>query len=179
MIGIYKITNKINDNSYIGLSVDIERRWKTHCQRYQDPNNKEYDKVLYKAFRKYGINNFSFEIIEECDAKQLQEKEKYWITFYDTYNHGYNATPGGDKVFDMSGEKHPNHKITEADVIYIRELWASKTISTREMYYEYKNRNAFILVSTSLVYKSSIELLDLLNAINKNKTIEKKFEKVI
>lgn len=140
MIGIYKITNKINGNSYIGLSVDIERRWKTHYQRYQDPNNKEYDKVLYKAFRKYGINNFSFEIIEECEAKQLQEKEKYWITFYDTYNHGYNATPGGDKVFDMSGEKHPNHKITEADVIYIRELWASKTISTREMYYEYKNR---------------------------------------
>lgn len=45
--------------------------------------------------------------------------------------------------------------------------------------YEYKNRNAFILVSTSLVYKSSIELLDLLNAINKNKTIEKKFEKII
>lgn len=140
MIGIYKITNKINNNSYIGLSVDIERRWKAHCQRYQDPNNKEYDKVLYKAFRKYGIDNFSFEIIEECDAKQLQEKEKYWIAFYDTYNHGYNATPGGDKVFDMSGEKHPNHKITEADVIYIRELWASKTISTKEMYYEYKNR---------------------------------------
>lgn len=40
----------------------------------------------------------------------------------------------------MEGEKHPNHKITEADVIYIRQLWASKTISTREMYYEYQDR---------------------------------------
>lgn len=140
MIGIYKITNKINNNIYIGLSVDIERRWKSHQHRYTDTTNKEYDKVLYKAFRKYGIENFSFEIVEECTVEELREKEKYWITFYDSYKNGYNSTPGGEDIIPMPGEKHPNHKITEAEVIYIRQLWASKTLSTREMYYEFQHR---------------------------------------
>lgn len=140
MIGIYKITNKINNNAYIGLSVDIERRWKDHIRRAQNSDGKEFDKVLYKAFRKYGIDNFSFEVIEQCLPEELNEKEAYWISYYDTYYHGYNMTLGGDSSINVGGEKHPNHKVTEADVIYIRQLWASKTISTREMYYEFKNR---------------------------------------
>lgn len=137
-IGIYKITNLINNNAYIGLSINIEKRWLSHKERSQDPNNKEYDKVLYAAFRKYGIDNFKFEILEKCQPEELKEKEIYWIAYYDTYKHGYNATPGGDLV-DTHGEKHPRHKLTEKDVIEIRQLWASKTISTREMYYEYQN----------------------------------------
>lgn len=137
--GIYKITNKINGNAYIGLSINIEKRWKAHIERSSDMSNKEYDKVLYKAFRKYGIDNFEFEILEECKLEELKEKEIYWINYYNTFKHGYNATPGGD-LTDMSGEKHPRHKLTEADVIEIRKLWASKTISTREMYYEYQNK---------------------------------------
>lgn len=139
MIGIYKITNKINGNAYIGLSVDIKRRWKTHFQRYKDSSNKEYEKVLYKAFRKYGIENFDFSVIEECSLEELRKKEKYWIAYFDTFHNGYNATEGGEDILPMPGEKHPNHKLTENDVIYIRELWASKTLSTREMYYEYQH----------------------------------------
>ena len=64
--GIYKITNLINNNAYIGLSINIEKRWLAHKERSQDVFNKEYDKILYKAFRKYGIDNFKFEILEEC-----------------------------------------------------------------------------------------------------------------
>ena len=139
MIGIYKITNKINGNAYIGLSVDIKRRWKTHFQRYKDSSNKEYEKVLYKAFRKYGIENFDFSVIEECSLEELRKKEKYWIAYFDTFHNGYNANEGGEDILPMPGEKHPNHKLTENDVIYIRELWASKTLSTREMYYEYQH----------------------------------------
>lgn len=139
MIGIYKITNRINGNSYIGLSVDIERRWKAHLQRYKDSTNKEYEKVLYKAFRKYGIENFDFTIIEECSLEKLREREKFWIAHFNTYHNGYNSTEGGEDIFPMPGEKHPNHKLTENDVIYIRELWASKTLSTREMYYEFQH----------------------------------------
>ena len=139
MIGIYKITNKINGNSYIGLSVDIKRRWRAHYQRYKDEFNKEYEKVLYKAFRKYGIENFEFSIVEECPLEKLREREKYWIAYFDTYHHGYNSTEGGEDIIPMPGEKHPNHKLTENDVIYIRELWASKTLSTREMYYEFQH----------------------------------------
>lgn len=139
MIGIYKITNKINGNSYIGLSVDIKRRWKEHFQRHKDSTNKEYEKVLYKAFRKYGIENFDFDIIEECSLEELREREKYWIAYFDTYHHGYNATEGGEDIVPLPGEKHPNHKLTENDVIYIRKLWASRSLSTREMYYEYQH----------------------------------------
>ena len=137
--GIYKITNLINNNAYIGLSINIEKRWKEHIERSQNISNKEYDKVLYKAFRKYGIDNFKFEILEECKSEELKEKEIYWIQYYNTFHCGYNSTPGGDLV-DTHGEKHPRHKLTEADVIEIRKLWASKTISTREMYYEYQNK---------------------------------------
>lgn len=136
--GIYKITNLINGNAYVGLSVNIEKRWKSHKERSMMPFDKEYDKVLYKAFRKYGLENFKFEILEECEYDQLKEREMYWIAYYDTYHHGYNATPGGDQV-DTHGEKHPRHKLTEQDVIEIRQTWASKTISTREMYYEYEH----------------------------------------
>ena len=139
MTGIYKITNKINGNAYVGLSVDIEKRWKTHLQRYLE-DGPEYNKVLYKAMRKYGVDNFSFEVLEICEAESLVEREEYWIDFYDTFHNGYNATPGGILVSYQKGEAHHNHKLTENDVRYIRELWASKTISTREMYYEFQNR---------------------------------------
>lgn len=137
MIGIYKITNNINGNAYIGLSINIEKRWEQHKKNclYKD----EYEKSLYRAFRKYGLENFSFEVIEECAADELKNKERYWIKYYNTYERGYNMTPGGDGV-QLLGERHPNHKLTENDVKYIRELWASKTISTREMYYEFSDR---------------------------------------
>ena len=88
-IGIYKITNKINGKSYIGLSTNIEERFKKHRQC-------QGDKILYSAFRKYGIENFDFSIIELCCLEELSEKEKYWIAYYDTYNNGYNATLGGE-----------------------------------------------------------------------------------
>lgn len=49
--------------------------------------------------RKYGLNNFSFKIIEECSEKKLNDREIYWITFYDSYHNGYNETQGGDTQF--------------------------------------------------------------------------------
>ena len=88
-IGIYKITNKVNSKSYIGLSSNIEERFKKHRQM-------QGEKILYSAFQKYGIENFDFSIIELCSSELLSEREKYWIEYFGSFKNGYNATLGGD-----------------------------------------------------------------------------------
>lgn len=93
MIGIYKITNLINGKSYIGQSRDIENRWKNHKIAASNQNSKAYNYPLYQAFRKYGLNNFQFEVIEETAIDELNSKEIKWIEFYQPE---YNQTIGGN-----------------------------------------------------------------------------------
>lgn len=93
--GIYKITNIINGHSYIGQSVEIEDRWVRH--KWSAFNEKEEeDYPLYRAFRKYGLEAFKFEIIKECPREELTQWEKYYINYYDTFINGYNQTSGGE-----------------------------------------------------------------------------------
>ena len=123
MIGIYKFTNKINGRSYIGQSRNIEKRMKEHYYRAFNSysKNKEFSSPFYSALRKYGKENFYFEILEECQIKDLNEKEKYWIQYYDTFHNGYNATKGGD------GEtKYDHQKILEALRINPRPIEIAK-----------------------------------------------------
>lgn len=99
MVGIYKITNLINHKAYIGQSLNIESRWKDHKSRAYNQQCEEYNRPLYASIRKYGLNNFTFEVLEECiDNNDLNEREQYWINYYDTFNAGYNLTPGGDSA---------------------------------------------------------------------------------
>ena len=91
-IGIYKITNLLTNDCYIGQSKDIEARWKRHQYHASHSASEKYDYPLYEAIRKNGIENFSFEIIEECSQEKLNEKEKYWIKYYKPM---YNRTTGG------------------------------------------------------------------------------------
>ena len=93
MIGIYKITNLINGKIYIGQSVDINKRWRQH-KRNSQIKGREYDKYLYRAFRKYGLENFSFELLLECSPQELNEKEKYFINLYSSDTLGYNSQKG-------------------------------------------------------------------------------------
>lgn len=124
--GIYKITNKINGHSYIGLSKDIEKRFNDHkIKAFSSKRKDDIEKVLYKAIRKYGINNFNFEILEECEEEVLKEREIYWIKFYNTYEDKfhYNETPGGDIPCENTihlGEEHGMAKLTKEDVIKCR-----------------------------------------------------------
>ena len=71
MQGIYKFTCKINNKVYIGQSVNIENRFKSHLNNYNNKNLKDYNTKFYRALRKYGISNFSFEIVEEVKNKEL------------------------------------------------------------------------------------------------------------
>lgn len=84
LIGIYKIENLINGKIYIGQSIDIERRWKEHCSK-----NKS---LIGKAITKFGQENFSFEILEECEKNSLNKKEIFYIQkFNSLVPNGYNV----------------------------------------------------------------------------------------
>lgn len=93
VIGIYKITNQITNQCYIGQSNNIDTRWKDHCKAGLGIDTPAGNK-LYKAIQEYGLQNFSFEVLEKCNREQLDEKEKYYIDLYDAYNFGYNSTKG-------------------------------------------------------------------------------------
>ena len=94
---IYKIQNLINNKIYIGqTSKSLEKRFQQHRNNYNKPYFSQL--ALYKAFNKYGIINFSFEEIEEVPNTLLDEREKYWIEYYNSYNNGYNSTLGGRLV---------------------------------------------------------------------------------
>ena len=119
---IYKITNTINDRIYIGKTVNLEKRW------YQHRRMKE-NKVLYKAFVKYGIENFTFEEVIRVKSKDketlnfiLNILETFYIKKFDSYNKGYNCTLGGEGTIGriVSEENrmnlrnsHLGHKHTE------------------------------------------------------------------
>lgn len=67
MIGIYCFTNKINNKKYIGQSRDLETRKKSHLRNYDNPNLVTYNGLFYRAIRKYGIDNFDYEILYKED----------------------------------------------------------------------------------------------------------------
>lgn len=99
-IGIYKITNLLNGKMYIGQSVDIEKRWSTHKAELK--NNYHYNIHLQNAWNKYGEENFEFSIVEECNIDQLNQREIYWISNFDSYENGYNLTSGGGNTESFS-----------------------------------------------------------------------------
>lgn len=99
--GIYKITNNLNHHFYIGQSIHIQQRWKEHRKTFD--KNKMTTTVLQKAFHKYGFENFSFEIIEECEPDKLNEREVFYIS---TLKPEYNMNEGGtgNKGYVVSDE---------------------------------------------------------------------------
>lgn len=106
MIGIYKIQNLINGKCYIGQSKNIQQRWKNHLYTTENSSDHSYNNPLYKSIRKYGIENFSFEVLEECLVSELNDKEKFYVQKYDSFFNGYNLTLGGDSsAFAINKEK--------------------------------------------------------------------------
>lgn len=111
MVGIYKITNIITNQCYIGQSINIENRWRQHIYEGQKLRRKN---KFYLALNQYGIEAFEFEVLEECPLEQkiLDERECYWIEYYDSYNNGYNSTLGGQS--EISWKYDPQ---------VMRDLW--------------------------------------------------------
>lgn len=86
--GIYKITNLENEMCYVGQAVDIASRWKQHIKRGLGAETPTRNK-LYPAMASFGVENFSFEIIEQCAKDKLDEQEDYWQDFYHAKDFGY------------------------------------------------------------------------------------------
>ena len=92
-MGIYKITNLETDESYIGQSVDIYKRFCQHCKAGLGIDTPVGNK-LYKAIQEYGLQNFTFELLCECSKQELDGKESYFIELYQADTFGYNGTKG-------------------------------------------------------------------------------------
>lgn len=91
--GIYKITNKQTGDIYIGQSVNVADRWKQHVKCGLGIDASATNK-LYNNMQKYGVWNFTFEILQRCTRDKLNEKERFWIQMYQSNKVGLNVTKG-------------------------------------------------------------------------------------
>ena len=95
MAYIYKITNDINGKIYVGKTeFSIEKRFKEHCKDALKETNEK--RPLYSAMKKYGVEHFHIELVEECSWSSASNQERYWIEYFGSFKNGYNATLGGD-----------------------------------------------------------------------------------
>ena len=86
--GIYKITNTINNMCYVGQAANLADRWKQHIKRGVGAETPTRNK-LYPAMQEYGVENFTFEVIEECDRPLLDKQEDYWQDYFKAKEFGY------------------------------------------------------------------------------------------
>lgn len=102
MYYIYGFQNKINGKWYIGQTIqNPANRKRQHINSSFDESDKDYNALFHQKIREYGIDNFSFEVLETVsDISLLDEKEKYWIAYYKSFvrdGNGYNLTRGGQQ----------------------------------------------------------------------------------
>lgn len=158
MAHIYKIVNDINDKIYIGKTEQsLEKRFKEHCR---DAKRKRYEKrPLYNAMNKYGVEHFSIELIEETDRPE--EREMYWIEYYDTYHYGYNATLGGDgsKYLQLNEQEiceyYSTHSLKQTtehfnhDILTIKKVLLKNNITIKSAGESLRKRVAKIDIKTN------------------------------
>ena len=162
MVGIiYKYTNTINGKSYIGQTVNPIQRHNGHLFDARNPKTH-----FHKALKKYGINNFTYEIvcsIESDNKEELKEKlnesEIKYIEFYDTYKNGYNSTKGGDGVLiDGSNWKFINvdkTKIVHSDGKHPNSHIKNNKKEKKEKMAYAKIKNKVLCIETNELFDST------------------------
>lgn len=163
MIGIYCFKNKVNGKRYIGQSIHLEKRYNEHKNNHLNPKYCNYNSKFYRALRKYGFENFEYNILAICQQDDLNELEQFYIQKYDSKKSGYNSTFGGEdnpsfnpeivkkrnatiasnpeiiKKLSHVGEDNGNAKLTSQDVYFIREEYKNGK-SFNQVYELFKNK---------------------------------------
>ena len=142
--GIYCIENITTNKKYIGQSTDINDRWRKHISELN--HNSHHNDYLQKAWNKYGEDDFEFYILEYCNEDELDEKENYYINFYDTIDrkYGYNLKSGGqahchhteevkNKISESNKKAYQNQELRELRSINALKQWANPNIKEKIM----------------------------------------------
>lgn len=153
---IYCYTNTINGKMYVGQTLNPALRYSAHKSSYQNPNDKEYDSLLHRAFRKYGFENFQYEVLADDinDIDLLNQLEIYYIKHYNCKTpNGYNVEDGGKNCNKPKTLEHRKKeiwgqaKLTEEEVIRLRKAYQAKESPTEIYNNEYVDRmhyNSFL-----------------------------------
>ena len=153
---IYCYTNKINGKKYVGQTINPEQRYNAHKSNYQNRNHTEYNSLIHKACRKYGFNNFTYEVLVKGidDINVLNELEIYYIKKFNCQTpNGYNVEAGGKNCAKPKTLEHRKKeiwgqaKLTEEEVIELRKAYRDKKSPTEIYNKKYKNRlhyNSFL-----------------------------------
>lgn len=157
--GIYKITNLLNGKIYIGKAIDLSVRLQTH-RKYDTPEKyngslsfeNEKRMPIHQAIMKYHLKNFKIEIIEECLPSELNEKEQYYIKYFNCkVPNGYNLTDGEDGGCSPKGEDNHFNKYTKKSIDRIKQL-LKQNIPPLEIYKKYNIDN----ISLANIYSINI-----------------------
>ena len=153
---IYIIKNTINDKVYIGQTTQtINIRFTNHKMASRTGE----DTKFYRAIQKYGEQNFYPELLEQVKVEDLNERERYWIKYYDSYHNGYNSTLGGDQPYRIDHDK-------------IKELW-DKGMNIAEIAKNTgHNRDAISILLKNVIGISSEEIKKRGNKANRTITVE-------
>lgn len=152
---IYIIKNDINDKVYIGQAKDAKQRFQSHCK----PSAAHFDKnLIAKAIQKYGKEHFWFEILES-QIKNYNEKEKYYIKYYNSLTpNGYNLLLGGDEPPIMKGYKHPEAILSKKKVEELTNDLKNTTLSFKDLCkkYGFKSTTSITEFNKGLTYVRNI-----------------------
>lgn len=153
---IYRFKNKINGKVYIGQTIVPVRKRLIQHVTFSRPWTKCHKTYFHRALNKYGISNFDFSVIEFCNSqKELDEREKYWITYYKSTNknYGYNIEIGGkngaigkklteehkEKLLEANLGKHRKEETKEAIRKAHKLLWEDETFKKQHLEISIKN----------------------------------------
>ena len=127
--GIYQIKNTTNNKVYVGSSTNIDARWKAHKLLLR--KLKHHSPKLQNSVNKHGIENFIFEVIEECSKELLIEREQYWIDKLNSYHIGFNVSPNAKNSLGRVMSEETKEKIRKKAIGNKRRLGVKHSDKTK------------------------------------------------